>query len=72
MLTCIVHNSPKVCISFNPLNFDLTKPQRGHILKWASLRILSLENLANQIWDKLPGYWDIYLTTGAIFAIVSL
>jgi hypothetical protein len=32
MLTRIVHNSPKLCTFFDQLNFELSKPQRQHIL----------------------------------------
>ncbi len=32
MLTRIVHNSPKLCAFFDSLNYDLSKPQRQHML----------------------------------------
>ena len=35
MLTRIVHNSPKLCAFINQLNFNLSRPQRQHILNLA-------------------------------------
>jgi len=43
MLTRIVHNSPKLCTFFDPLNIHLSKPQRQHILNLADA-LLVCEN----------------------------
>jgi len=43
MLTRIVHNSPKVCILFDQLDIDLSKPQRQHMLNLADALLVCEE-----------------------------